>query len=153
MEAQMRSWIFYPQQTTNESFNDSIELLFGGGTRYPARDEFRELMPECRRTVQQPSLGFFCGTLPGDPVRYPSLREGIPDYPRREYQADFLPTVQIWQTKLSFCAAPVPERSFLWTAKAFSANCISVDGEYPPGPPDIWVFGCRSFLFSPYILK
>lgn len=149
----MRSWIFFPQQNDNEPFDDSLELLFRGGSRYPSRDEFRELMPESRKPVQQPSLGFFCGTPSGEPVHYPALLEGIPDYPRREYQADFLLTAQIWQTKLVFSAAPVPDCCFRWTATAFSANCISVDGVYPPGPPDIWVFGCRSFLFSPYILK
>lgn len=150
----MRGWIFFPEKRKPYLPNRFPHFP---GMDFPDDSEEDEDEPQGLLTgrIQGASLGFYCGPSAGEaPSAFPSLLEGISKYPRSEYKPLFQPTRKIWEVLPPITLkGSVRPPAFLWTAKTFQASYIVVNGSFPRMISDIIVRGCRTFRFSPYILK
>ncbi len=151
----MLGWVFFPEKQKPFSarrFLGSAAPVFP----YDADDEDAdESGGMVSGKIQGASLGFYCGQAAGDAsCVFPSLMDGVSKYPRSEYKPVFQPTKKIWEIlppiTLKVSAEPP---AYLWTAKAFQPGGFTVNGSFPRLMADIFVRGCRTFRFSPYILK
>lgn len=151
----MRGWIFFPEKQ-KPYLPNRFHGFPGMNFPYESDDEESDGPDELLSgRIQGNSLGFYCGPAAGETSSvFPSLLEGISKYPRSEYKPVFQPTKKIWEIlppiTLKVSAEPP---AYLWTVKAFQKECVVVNGSFPRLMADMFVRGCRTFLFSPYVLK
>lgn len=150
----MRGWIFFPEKQ-NSSLQDKLQLILGMSSFADPDDELEDASMLQPGRIQGASLGFYCGPLAGEnSSAYPSLLEGVSKYPRTPYKPRFQPTQKIWETLPDILVRPSGETpAYLWTEHAFTTLHIVVNGSFPKVMEDMFVRGCRTFLFSQYIMK
>ncbi len=150
----MRGWIFFPEK--EKLFPPTRFQLFPNMNPLEDSDGEPEEPAGVRiRKIQGASLGFYCGPVAGDPSpSYPSLLEGVSQYPQTVYKPRFQPTRKIWESLPPIMVRPSNRPpAWLWTGKTFHAPCIVVNGSFPRMMEDLFVRGCQTFRFSPYLLK
>ncbi|MBO7148051.1 MAG: hypothetical protein J6W81_09925 [Lentisphaeria bacterium] len=149
----MRSWIFYPEKKEEEDFlSRAMNMVFYPGMRHLSREEMQEETDLPSAPIQQRSIAFYCGNLPGSKPEYPSLRAGLPEIALQTYDGPYAPTGKMWVAQNVIIIKTETSKQFKYEFNIGMKTNLSVKGSLPKFIPDIMTRSCNFFLFSPYKL-